>query len=195
MKKLLLAAVFALAAVAMVVTVATAKNGNGHRGNGGLHGHLNGYQEVPPVSTVARGDIKLKISSDSIEYRLRYDGLEAGVLFAHIHFGQTKVNGGVVAFLCGGGGKPACPQSGTVTGTIVPGDIVGPKAQGIDPDVVGPEAEQAEFDEAVRAIKHGLTYANVHTEKFESGEIRGQIDGRGNGHHKGFGRGHDKDND
>ena len=189
MKKLLLAAVLALAAVAMVVTVATAKNGNGHRSNGGLHGHLNGYQEVPPVSTTARGDIKLKINGDSIEFRLRYDGLEApgAVRFAHIHFGQKKVNGSVVAFLCGGDGKPACPQSGTVTGTITAENIVGPKDQGIDP------AEPTKFAEAVRAIKHGLTYANVHTDKFPNGEIRGQIDGRG--HHKGFGRGHDKDRD
>ena len=87
-------------------------------------------------------------------------------MFAHIHFGQRSVNGGVAASLCGGGGKPACPQSGTVTGTVVPADVVGPAGQGI---------AAGEFDELVAAIRAGRTYANVHSTKFPPGEIRGQI--------------------
>lgn len=35
------------------------------------------------------------------------------MLFAHIHVGRPGTNGGVAAFLCGGGDKPACPLSGT----------------------------------------------------------------------------------
>ena len=88
------------------------------------------------------------------------------VLFAHIHFGARGVNGGVIAFLCGGGSKPACPPSGTVSGTIVAADIVGPNAQGI---------ETGSFDEAVRAIRAGAVYANVHTTRWSGGEIRGQV--------------------
>jgi hypothetical protein len=72
----------------------------------------------------------------------------------------------VAAFLCGGGGKPACPQSGTVTGTIVPADVVGPATQGI---------AAGEFGELVAAIRAGRTYANVHSSKFPAGEVRGQI--------------------
>ena len=53
-----------------------------------------------------------------------------------------------------------------MTGTIVPADIIGPTGQGID---VG------EFEEAVAAIRAGVTYANVHTVKHPGGEIRGQI--------------------
>lgn len=34
-----------------------------------------------------------------------------------------------------------------------------------------------EFDELVALILEGLTYANVHTEKFPGGELRGQIRG------------------
>ena len=37
------------------------------------------------------------------------------------------------------------------------------------------ERPAAEFAELVKAIRAGLTYANVHTSKFPGGEIRGQI--------------------
>jgi hypothetical protein len=141
---------------------------------------LIGPEETPlSISTTGHGHITLHINSltEAIEYELTYDGLQGVaptvpsgvVLFAHIHFGQRRTTGGVSAFLCGGSSKGPCPTpSGTVKGTIVPGDIVGPAAQGIDP---------TQFDEIVRAIRTGYAYANVHTTKYPSGEIRGQIGG------------------
>jgi hypothetical protein len=191
MKKLLLAGFLTLVLAAVGVTIAAAHGGNG---NGGKHlrGHLDGFQEVPSISTAAEGKIKLKLNGSSIRYKLRYDGFAAGndVLFAHIHLGQEGVNGGVAAFLCGGGGKPACPQeSGEVTGTIVAGDVQAIPAQGLAANDIGA---------LIRAIKHGATYANVHTDNFGSGEIRGQIgdDDDDHGHHKGNGRGkHNGDDD
>jgi hypothetical protein len=136
----------------------------------GVQARLKGFEEVPAVSTVASGKFEAEIdrAAQRIDYELSYSDLEAPVLFAHIHLGQRTANGGVAAFLCGGGGKPACPQSGTVTGTIVPADVIGPVDQGIAP---------GEFDELVRAIRAGVTYANVHSQKFPGGEIRGQIRG------------------
>jgi len=44
--------------------------------------------------------------------------------------------------------------------------VVGPAGQGIAP---------GELDEFIRAIRAGVTYVNVHSTKFPSGEIRGQI--------------------
>jgi len=135
-----------------------------------LRARLTGFQESPSISTQGKGDFRAQIGSNgtSLSFRLRYEDLEGGpVLFAHIHLGQRGVNGGVMAFLCGGGGKPACPASpATVNGTITAADISGPAAQGIS---------TGEFAEFIRALRSGNSYANVHTDKFSGGEIRGQI--------------------
>ena len=129
---------------------------------------LTGYQEGAGVSTIASGSFEATIDEDAstIDYTLSYSGLEAPVLFAHIHFGNRFTSGGVSAFLCGGGSKPACPQQGTVTGTVTAADVIGPTAQGI---------EAGAFAELVRAMRAGVTYTNVHSTKFPAGEIRGQI--------------------
>jgi hypothetical protein len=128
---------------------------------------LTGYQEVPAISTTGSGEFKADIRPHSVHYRLRYGDLEGGdVLFAHIHFGRPSTNGGVIAFLCGGGDKPACPMSGTVRGVITRDDVIGPEEQGIAP---------GEFRELVRAIRRNATYVNVHTETYPSGELRGNV--------------------
>jgi hypothetical protein len=36
-----------------------------------------------------------------------------------------------------------------------------------------------DFDELVRALRAGVTYANVHSQARPGGEIRGQLDRRG----------------
>lgn len=131
---------------------------------------LSGYQENPDVSSTGTGSFEATIDDDAqtITYELSYSGLEGGnALFAHIHFGKRAVNGGVSAFLCGGGDKPPCPATeGTVTGVIDAADVVGPAGQGIEP---------GSFTELVAAMRAGHTYANVHTPRWPAGEIRAQI--------------------
>jgi hypothetical protein len=170
MKKLALYSGLVAALVVAVGTYAVASSGSAGKKNV-TSDTLTGYQEATPagVSSAATGSFEAAIDDDAqtIDYTLSYDGLEAPVLFAHIHFGNRFTSGGVSAFLCGGGGKPACPQSGTVTGTITAADVIGPAGQGIAP---------GEFGELVAAMRAGVTYANVHSTKFPAGEIRGQID-------------------
>lgn len=140
---------------------------------------LTGYEEVPSISTAASGEFRAQLSADgtTLTYELTYGNI-SNAFAAHIHLGQPGVAAGVIAFLCGGGGKPACPATGgTVTGMIVAADVTALPAQGI---VAG------EFDELLAAMRAGFTYANVHTTDgvlppnqgpgdFPGGEIRGQI--------------------
>ncbi|MGH7390846.1 MAG: CHRD domain-containing protein [Candidatus Rokuibacteriota bacterium] len=145
---------------------------------------LTGYEEVLPISTPGSGEFRARIRDHEtvINYTLSYEGLLAPVTQAHIHFGQLAVNGGIVVFLCSNvvaadipAGTPACPiPSGTVEGVLDAGDIIArAAAQGI---VAG------ELAEVIAAIRNGTTYANVHTQLFPSGEIRGQIGPRSHGH-------------
>jgi hypothetical protein len=156
--------------IAILLAAAGVTVAGADRGGGDFDARLSGYEETPAtVSTVASGRFEADVNrgAQRIDYELSYSGLEGGVLFAHIHLGRRATTGGVSAFLCGGGSKPdPCPQSGTVEGTIVPDDVIGPTAQGIEPRA---------FDELVRAMQVGATYANVHSSKWPGGEIRGQL--------------------
>jgi hypothetical protein len=177
MRKLALAVSVGLLGAVVVIATAVA-NGNGGKS---FRANLSGYQEIiagPPeggaVSTVGSGRFTAKVrkNPDRIEYRLRYENLEGATTSqAHIHFGQRHTNGGVSAFLCGGGDKPPCtPDSGDISGTIDAADVIGPVNQGI---------AAGELAELIRAMRNGATYANIHTDIYPGGEIRGQIKGGG----------------
>jgi hypothetical protein len=91
--------------------------------------------------------------------------------------------GGIVLFLCTNLAPPAnvptppaCPQApvggptATVSGTLTAANFIVPAAnsQGLDPGAAG-------FAEVVAAIRNGAAYANVHTTKVPTGEIRGAL--------------------
>jgi hypothetical protein len=59
--------------------------------------------------------------------------------------------------------------------TITAANVTGPVSQGI---AVG------DLDTALEVVRDGLSYANMHTANFGSGEIRGQVR-RGAGHGRG----------
>jgi hypothetical protein len=131
------------------------------------------------ISTPAKGRFTAIVDgpADMIEYELSYEGLVEPVTQAHIHFGQRHTVGGIIVWLCQTAGTqapetvrsltPLCPSEGTVTGTITPAQVLAQDAQGF---------AARDFDELVRAIRNGAAYANVHSEKFGAGEIRGHIE-------------------
>ena len=128
---------------------------------------LLGDNEVPPNNTDGKAEFRMEVGS-SITFSLTFSGLSTPLSVAHLHFAPTKVGGGVMIFLCGGGGQPVCPAvtSGTITGTIAEANVTGPVAQGIN---------AGDLASALEAVGDGLAYANMHTSKFPGGEIRGQV--------------------
>ena len=116
--------------------------------------HMNGYEESTAKSTEARGVFKAWLSGDGSElhYKMFVKGFASSVSAAHIHFGRSRNDGGVMVFLCGGASSPACVQEGTVSGTLTASDVQGPVSQGIDP---------GEFDEFIRALRARAGYINV----------------------------------
>jgi hypothetical protein len=176
-KRSFVLAAFVLGGVLLVSSLAIASGGTKNLKSG----DLSGYEENPDISTAARGSFRITLDDDDEEltYRLSYSRLEGTVTQAHIHFGKAGVNGGVTVFLCGTtaspgpAGTPTCPASGTVSRTVGVADILAPSTAS------GPQGIEAmNYEELADAIRAGNTYANVHSTKWPTGEIRAQIDDR-----------------
>jgi hypothetical protein len=163
-----------------------------------LHAKLSGFHEVigpnlgaGALFSTGSGRIELKINTRDreIHYALSYafpnaaDTPVLGAQFvnqAHLHFGQKHTTGGINVWLCQSADNPApagvavdiptCPSpSGTVEGTILPRDVIALPGQGF------PAGDDG-FDALLEALRTDTTYANVHTDRFPGGEIRGQLD-------------------
>jgi hypothetical protein len=141
-----------------------------------LRATLRGLDQVPPIQTAATGTLRATYDEarQQITFTIEYRNLTAPPTEAHIHFAPTKVNGGVIAVFCGGGGQPACPAttSGRITGTITVANLVAVPAQGIT---------AGDFAGLSLALRTGNAYVNVHNTTFPEGEIRGQIETSGLG--------------
>lgn len=166
------------AAIALSATASTASpvTDNSFGGRNVLAENLSSLNETPlTLSTTGVGHFFATIDdrNQTITYRLSYSDLAGTVTQSHIHLGGMSMSGGVSVFLCtnlgnGPAGTQACPAApGMITGTIKPGDIIGPAAQGLT---------AGQFAELVKAIRAGATYVNVHSTTFPGGEIRAQLD-------------------
>ena len=144
-----------------------------------IRARLTGYQEVPSVSTAAKGEFEGQIAGDdkSIDWEMTFSGLQAAITQSHIHVAQRSVTGSIVIWLCQTTANPApaaagviqpCPQSGTISGRVTSANVI-----------AGSTATQQltanDLDEILAAIRAGVAYVNIHTAVSGSGEIRGQI--------------------
>jgi hypothetical protein len=138
--------------------------------NGGAR--LLGAQEVPVILSSGQGRFSFRLQRGKLFWELSYSGLQGDVLQAHIHVGQSGVNGGIAVFLCsnlnnGPAGTQACPASpATISGISDADDVLAVAAQGLP---------AGDFQRFAAALRNGVTYANVHSSLFQGGEIRGQL--------------------
>jgi hypothetical protein len=173
-KRVYLTFVAAFVVGLVAASIALADHGHGNGNANTATAHLIGFQETPSLNSTGDGQFTASLASDKITFQLKYSGLSGPPLVAHVHIGQPGVAGGVSFFLCGGD-KPPCPasNSGTVSGTVVAANVMGPTLQGFD---------AGDLTSVLNAIRHGVAYANMHTTKFANGEIRGQLHVGGDRH-------------
>jgi CHRD domain-containing protein len=160
-----------LAAIAVPATCANAQN---------FHAKFSGFNELGALNAetgaiLSKGQatiaLKLNKQLKTLNYTLTYSNLEAPITQAHIHFGKVHVPGGIFLFLCsnlgnGPAGTPLCPPSGTVSGMLTGGSVLA---------VPGQNITAGDFDAVTDILLSNSAYANIHTQRFPAGEIRGQI--------------------
>lgn len=143
----------------------------------GFFAGMKSTSEVPANITDGLGAFQATLSPDggTLTYSLLYFNLEGSVTQSHIHIGNEGTNGGIVLFLCSnappqGVTTPACPASGA-SPVVVSGTLTAANLQ----TVAGQGVTSGKFSDVIDAMRHGAAYANVHSDSFPAGEIRGQI--------------------
>ena len=126
---------------------------------------LSGKDEVPPTESNSTGTAKFQVNENNsqVSYWVNITGIKK-VNQAHIHNGTSGENGDIVATLSKGKiakGDDRPPQIG-FAGKITKDDLQGP-------------LKGKEISDLVTLMSDGGAYANVHTDKYPKGAIRGQI--------------------
>jgi hypothetical protein len=119
---------------------------------------LNGQSEVPRTDSPATGSAQFTVAPNqrSMRYTLRASNLTGPPMAAHIHLGRPGQAGGILITLSKN--QFTLPRSGRV------------RARDFTPS-----GNVRTFAQAVRAMRAGRTYVNIHTGQFPAGEIRGQV--------------------
>lgn len=128
-----------------------------------LRAVLDARQAVPPPYLKApngRGLFTATLTGTTLTWRLTYSGLSGPAIGAHIHLGKPGVSQYFpVVDLCGFLGNRACTSG--MRGTAV---------------VRGGQFYPVTLEAIMKAIPGGGAYVNIHTDRNEVGEIRGQIE-------------------
>src|SRR5215468_8854376 len=104
MRLLRLGALCGLAVALVGLVIALPSSAFGDEGRRDFHAEFLGVNETPSVSTDATASLRLRINGSgndaTISYTLKFSNLSAQVTQAHVHFGQSRVAGGVMFYLC-----------------------------------------------------------------------------------------------
>jgi hypothetical protein len=161
-KKLFTIFLFAIVSSVLITATISYTQINAAEAKQQFKAKLNGEKEVPPVSTIAEGKIKLKVKEKSIKYKLNITGITDATA-AHIHQGKVGENGEPVVDLLAGGNKIGSTNGVFINGTITDTSLIGPM-------------KGKTISDLSSSINSGNNYVNVHTEAHPDGEIRGQLE-------------------
>src|SRR6476660_10101592 len=126
---------------------------------------LSDKDEVPPTESNSTGTAKFQVDENSsqVSYWVNVTGIKK-INQAHIHNGTEGQNGDIVVTLSkskSAKGNESPPNLG-FSGNITKDDLQGP-------------LKGKEISDLVKLMSDGGAYANVHTDKYPKGAIRGQI--------------------
>ena len=155
----LFASVLSVGSVSILSNTARAQEGQSFSAT------LSGKDEVPPTESNSTGTAKFQENENNsqVSYWVNITGIKK-VNQAHIQNGTSGENGDIVATLSKGKsakGDDRPPQIG-FAGNITKDDLQGP-------------LKGKEISDLVSLMSNGGSYANVHTDKYPKGAIRGQI--------------------
>ena len=155
----LFASVMSVVSLSILLNTARAQEGQSFSAT------LSGKDEVPPTESNSTGTAKFQVNENNsqVSYWANITGIKK-VNQAHIHNGTSGENGDIVATLSKGKsakGDDRPPQIG-FAGNITKDDLQGP-------------LKGKEISDLVSLMSNGGAYANVHTDKYPKGAIRGQI--------------------
>ena len=126
-----------------------------------LQATLSPDQEIAPeiVDSAANGHAQLfSADGDRVRVNATFRQLSGTPTAAHLHLGQTGVNGSVIVSLAAG------LRNNSLGLTVRASDIVGPLAESNDP-----------FRSFLNELVAGNIYLNIHTAEYPAGELRGQV--------------------
>ena len=126
-----------------------------------LQATLSPDQEIAPeiVDSAANGRAQLfSADGDRVRVNATFRQLSDTPTAAHLHLGQTGVNGPVIVSLAAG------LRNNSLGLTVRASDIVGPLAESNDP-----------FRSFLNELVAGNIYLNIHTAEYPAGELRGQV--------------------
>jgi hypothetical protein len=125
---------------------------------------MNGFEEVPGVSTLATGFAGIQVGSDgnTVYYTITLTDSSTQLTAAHLHLGPAGEAGPVVVTLCSAQTKPCQTEGVVAQGTFTAADFSGPFAND-------------SLDRLINESRAHMVYANVHSTKYASGEARGQL--------------------
>lgn len=122
---------------------------------------LSGKNEVPKVSSTAKGSATFKSKKDAITWRMNITGL-SNITGAQLYLGNKTVKGDLIVDLMKSSNRSQTPVGLLMKGNISTSDFQGPM-QGTTLDVLKSK------------MNNSQTYVNVLTTQHPDGEIRGPV--------------------